>query len=374
MFDSRLSLSIDWLDIEASAREQINEVLRNDFVERVAIMPDVHAGYGLPVGGVALLNGVISPNYVGPDIGCGMDCYDTGRVYDSSIVTHEVLQDIFDEIMARIPVGMARRPKEDYVHDSNGWYSEYISDMPNEIKDEVSVLGFSQMGTLGSGNHFIEIGVNGKNHICVTIHSGSRRIGDLIFRHFIGKYGNFMNDGTPEFSDYMKCYRAAARFALLNRMVMVRIVKDIIKEHTSGLEIENSEYFIEKLHNTVDVTSEGKYLHRKGAISASLDEYDIIPANQRDGVFVVRGLGNDKFLSSASHGCGRKMSRGEAKRTISLEAFKESMGNIVCRTDAGVLDESPDAYKDWEYVMSNLVDNEQIEIIDRIVPLVCVKG
>lgn len=361
----KLKLLIPLEEIEPSALTQIHDVLSLDCLKKLVIMPDVHTGYDLVIGGVALLDDHISPSFVGYDIGCGMVYISTG------IRTADLLPDsrakvgLFQKIQNLIPSGFASRKSKVFG------FPKFVSpsgnkDLITRVNDKVE----NQAGTLGGGNHFIEIGENRSGEVCITIHSGSRNVG-----HSIGGY--YMKQGRlfPLNSDLGRAYQHdmnyALNFALYNRETMLRTVlalmnfneQDITRIMT-GMVNEN--------HNHAVVTTDG-VLHRKGATPADLGQIGIIPANMRDGVYITRGLGNQEYLSSASHGCGRRMGRKEAKRSLDLEEFKGQMERIVSTSDKTTLDEAPGAYKDITSVIA-YQEGIVIEVIDFVKPLINIKA
>lgn len=354
----KLSSLVPIDDIEWSARNQIYACLAEESLIKLAIMPDVHAGYDLPIGGVALLNGMISPSYVGYDIGCGMCSVNTGQPAESF---KSELKNIYDEIIKDIPTGFSCLTSSNRALEYNPKH-----DMPKDIKARIQDKAVMQMGTLGGGNHFIEIGENTEGKLCVTVHSGSRNVG-----HTIGDY--YMKQGRmfPVASELGLMYKAdldfALEWALLNRITMIRTVLNIL-----GMPFINSMPFINENHNHAEILAEG-VLHRKGATPADKGQKGIIPANMRDGVFITVGTGNKEFLSSASHGCGRTMGRNVAKKTLDYDKFVASMAGIVCSTDRSILDEAPDAYKDPDYVIK-AQEGVVINVIDHIRPLINIKA
>lgn len=350
-------------EIESSALDQLKYIDSLDFVTSISVMPDIHSGYTMPIGTVALMDNVISPECVGYDIGCGM-CHVVTDIKAGLIMKDR--EDIFKEIYSRIPVGFNSRPK--------GIEYESFSHYNKELKEKVDNKLNVQLGTLGSGNHFIELGRNKDGYLTVTVHSGSRNIGHSIASYYIKlsktedtklpKGFLFLNSKNGQ--DYLKDMNFSLEYALENRKIMLKEVMDIL-----GLEFNND--YINENHNHAIVQENGMVLHRKGATPADKGQYGVIPGNMRDGVYVTIGLGNEKYLSSASHGAGRKFSRKKAKETIDINDFKESMKGIVAKVDNGTLDESPDAYKNLDYVIG-LQKGIVVDIIDKIEPIINIKG
>jgi len=355
----KLQSMVPMEEIEQSAQQQIYDVLSLECLKKLAIMPDVHAGYDLPIGGVALLDGMISPSFVGFDVGCGMCSVDTNiPQYELS---KDNLKQLYDDIVKTIPTGFSSLDKSDY-------HFEYVihSHMPKEVKQRVKEKSVMQLGTLGGGNHFIEIGISqNTGTYCVTIHSGSRNVG-----HTIG--GWYMKQGRmfPLLSDlglsYLGDMNFALEWALYNRLKMInKICKILGVTYKSNLLINEN-------HNHAIITKEG-VLHRKGATPADAHQLGIIPANMRDGVYITKGLGNEKFLSSASHGCGRTMGRNAAKKNLDYDKFVGQMEGVVCSTDRSILDEAPEAYKDINYVMK-AQEGITIDVVDFIKPVLNIKA
>jgi len=425
----RLSLTIPPDRLDAATWDQIESALALPCMVHLAVMPDAHAGYDLCIGGVALLDGHISPSFVGYDIGCGMCHVNTGLPVDEVLPDEAARHLLFDRLRLVIPVGTATRAPGEY-------------DLPRftsasgdaQLTEAVNARQSIQLATLGGGNHFLEVGVNKRGEIGITVHSGSRRSGWDIGAWYM-KQGRLF----PLDSRLGRAYRQdmdwALDYALLNRRLMLehalRALADVHRQlalarpahkpvtgtaapttrtrpaasPASTLPASSlsspvpavspapsnqpplSEQEISLLlgrminenHNHAVVWNQSGpsgaplVLHRKGATPADAGQPGIIPANQRDGVYVTEGLGNTEYLSSASHCAGRRMSRNEAQRTISLERFQSQMRGIVCRADKGVLDEAPDAYKPIAEVLA-AQDGVLVRVIDHFRPLVVLKG
>lgn len=362
---NKLHSLIPMSEIEQTAQKQIYDVLSLDCLKRLVIMPDVHAGYDLVIGGVALLDGFISPSFVGYDIGCGMIHVSTG------VKTSEMLPDersrigLFDQILKTIPTGFAShktRKRNFPVFESP------LDDkrMVVQVREKVEI----QCQSLGGGNHFAEVGENRAGEVCITIHSGSRNVG-----HTIG--GTYMRKGRmfPLDSELGQAYRQdmdyALRFALYNRESMLRAILGLMGFNSKEMD-RIAGRMINENHNHAIVTQEG-VLHRKGATPADLDQLGIIPANMRDGVYITRGLGNQEYLSSASHGCGRRMGRNEAKRVLDVQEFRGQMKGVVSSANRSTLDEAPGAYKDINTVIG-YQEGVVIEVVDYVKPLINVKA
>lgn len=352
--------------IDEGAKEQIRNALKLEFLKKLVIMPDVHTGYSLPIGGVALLDDVVSPDYVGYDIGCGMCC----GVYDvpaSEILKTDFQKDkIFKDIYLKIPTGMkSARDKRDYETFKSGVGDRNLNKAVNE---KIPV----QLGTLGSGNHFIELGAAKDGRFAVTIHSGSRNMGHSIAGYYMkrAREKSELPDGFFALKSdlgqaYLRDMQFALEYALANRLHMFRIVENIL-----GLEPHNS--IINETHNHALIESNG-VLHRKGATPAQEGQLGVIPGNMRDGVYITTGLGNSEYLCSASHGAGRVLGRNQAKKVLRLDYFKQQMKGVKAKIDNSTLEEAPDAYKNIHEVIK-LQDGIVVKVLDHITPIINIKG
>lgn len=375
---------IEWLipkeEVEQGALDQIYNVAEIDLVKKMAIMPDVHQGYDMPIGGVALIDNHISPAYIGYDEGCGM-CY-----VDTHIPVEDMFQDerekinIYNMINKEIPMGVG------VGHSTPQEYKKFISASGNKELDEIiNHKIVTQLYSLGSGNHFLEVGITQSGTVSVTIHSGSRGAGwkssdyymKLEKKEGVVKTGK-NKKGEDTFclldydSDLGKAYYEDLNFflqyALDNRKGMMR---DIIKILGCDWNLyENA--MINKTHNHAEITEDG-ILHRKGATSSYENEMGIIPGNMRDGVWIVKGLGNETFLNSSSHGAGRTKSRKQAKKDTTMEQFSDSMTGIIAKVTEKTLDESPFAYKDIKKVIERQ-EGVVIDVIDKTKPIINIKA
>ena len=354
--------------LEQEAQNQIYEVLKLDFLKILAIMPDCHAGYLLVIGGVALLDNVISPGFVGYDEGCGMCLIVTEiKVKDLSRKDRKKL---FKEIIKKIPTGFSTRETGLDYHKFKSACGDKNLDKKVEARLHI------QLGTLGGGNHFIELGENREGFLTITIHSGSRNPGHTVAGHYISKSkiedkhlpNGFLDMNNNLGKHYLEDLLFMQQYALDNRLVMMREVADILKIPERTIK----DTLINENHNHAIVTPNG-VLHRKGATPAEKDKLGVIPGNMRDGVYITRGLGNEEYLSSASHGAGRKMSRTKAHETLELREFKEQMKGIIAVTNRNVLDEAPDAYKNLGKVIK-MQEGIVIDVVDFVKPIINVKA
>jgi tRNA-splicing ligase RtcB (3'-phosphate/5'-hydroxy nucleic acid ligase) len=362
-------------ELELDAQNQVYEALRLEFLLLLALMPDCHTGYSLPIGGVALLDSVISPGYVGYDIGCGM-CYIVTKILAKDFFKRKgKALKIFEQIYKEIPVGFDSRDK------GLEYYDFKSASGDKQLDERVASRIFIQLGTLGGGNHFIEIGENLEGFLAITIHSGSRNIGHSIasvhmevsklvdvdlpkgFLHLRSGYGQ----------EYLKDMNFALEYALENRKVMMRTVLFILGFSSSEVDDLIKNHMVNENHNHAIVQDDGSVLHRKGATPADKEQIGIIPGNMKDGVYVTEGLGNEEYLSSSSHGAGRKMSRGKAKKSINMERFRGQMSGIVAKIAHETKDEAPDAYKNVHDVIKKQ-EGVVIKTIDYVKPLINIKG
>lgn len=370
--DSRLALTLPWDEIESGAQDQIEKVLQLPFLKKLAIMPDVHMGYDLPIGGVALLEGKICPSFVGYDIGCGMCHVKLGSEFRGKMFEDfDIRNGILYELSRHIPVGSDMHQKPQYMYDLGNFES---ASGDKELTTLVQNKLHLQAGTLGGGNHFLEIGVNPEtDDVGITIHSGSRRPGWDIGNWYMKKE-KFLDIDSELGRAYIADMQWAQDYAVDNRRKMIDLVLQLfgITPTARYLYCEES---VNENHNHATINPDGTVLHRKGATPAEKGKFGIIPANQRDGVYITVGLGNEDFLSSASHGAGRKMSRGQALRTIDAEKFKNEMlaAKIAnCITDKNI-DEAPDAYKDIDTVLK-YQNGILVNVVERFIPILVLKG
>ena len=371
----KLRSLIPMTDLEWSAQNQIYEALKLDFLITLAIMPDCHTGYSLPIGGVALLDNVISPGYVGYDQGCGM-CYIQTRILADYFFKRENKKhQIFEEIYKRIPVGFNSREKP-LMHD------DFKSASGNkDLNEKVESRLWIQLGTLGGGNHFIEIGENREGYITITIHSGSRNIGHSIASYYmklsqqvdVDLPKGFLHLKSSYGQEYLKDMNFALEYALANRKFMMEDVLDLFGYNAHEINTLINTHMVNENHNHAIVEDNGHVLHRKGATPAEEGQTGIIPGSMKAGVYITEGLGNPHYLYSASHGAGRKMARKAAKKKITMERFRDQMDGIVAKVTHDTKDEAPDAYKN----LHNVIKEQEgivIKTIDYAKPLINVKG
>lgn len=357
--------------LEEEALEQFNSAMAQPFSVKGALMPDAHSGYSLPIGAVVATDGVILPAWVGYDIGCGMCALRLDGITKDDVQEHS--KEIFDGIYSRVPVGF-KVNNEEIAYSLDG-----LTEKGREIAT-TKKHGLA-LGSLGSGNHFIEIGYDEHENVWVVIHSGSRGVGHGLASHYIrlahpegkckdGHYG-FSTD-SQEGLDYIQDLTWALEYALANRKEMMERVVESVTEAVdlSCYELDFSE-LINRNHNHA-TEKDGYWIHRKGATHAEKGMLGVIPGNMRDGSFIVKGKGNPDSLYSSSHGAGRVYGRKEAKRVLSMDHFRETMSEVTALVSEKTLDESPDAYKNIFDVMT--LQSDLVEVIAHIKPLINIKG
>jgi tRNA-splicing ligase RtcB (3'-phosphate/5'-hydroxy nucleic acid ligase) len=368
-------------DVESQALDQLKNIAALPWIhEHVAVMPDVHLGKGATVGSVIAMKGALSPSAVGVDIGCGMTARKTTLTLDD---LPDDLHALRLEIEASIPVGF--RSHDEVSRDvSNLRLWNFFGVLHEGVQDRMQ-RALQQMGTLGGGNHFIELCADEEGNIWLMLHSGSRNIGkELAERHIkIAKaleHNGGLPDpdlavflsGTPEMAAYRHDLTWAQEYAMLNRQTMMRAYERAVRKFfpsaSFGQQIScHHNYVSEEHHFGADVL-----VTRKGAISAQAGEYGIIPGSMGTRSYIVKGLGNAESFTSASHGAGRRMSRSKAKKVFTVADLEAQTAGVECRKDAGVVDEIPAAYKDIDQVMEN--ERDLVTPVATLTALLCVKG
>lgn len=357
--------------IEDSAVDQFVSAMQLPYVVRGALMPDCHTGYSLPIGAVVATDGMILPSWCGYDIGCGMCAVPT--TFKKSDVVAKA-EEIFKRIYLNVPVGFNHNKVDSVWNwEKNLPCTEMLSQLFMERK------GLKQLGTLGGGNHFIEIGYDEKETVWIIVHSGSRNIGHSVATHYMklasgdgkAREGHFGFRTDSEWGkEYIKDLTFCLAFALENRKQIVqRVAHTIMTTVSTGTPDYSG--LINRNHNHAEL-KDGLWIHRKGATHAEEGMLGVIPGNMRDGSFIVRGLGNPDSLWSSSHGAGRCMGRKEAERKLTLDKFTEQMVGVTAKVDKETLDESPDAYKNIHKVMSQ--QSDLVEVLHHVKPIINIKG
>jgi tRNA-splicing ligase RtcB len=357
-------------------------------IGNVMLMPDTHTGYGMPIGGVVALDGAICPNMVGVDIGCGMLAVQTSL----KNISVEILKKIISGIRKNIPVGSIHHTEKQESIIFNNYYWNMAWSHTTVCKMEYESAK-KQLGTLGGGNHFIEIQKGSDGYIWFMIHSGSRNLGYKVAKHYnkvaedlcikwkqhevVKNELAFLPSGTLEFAKYLSEMDICVNFAKENRRKMAGIIKSEFEKLYLPEDVAFLNH-IEIAHNYVQLEHHyGKdvYVHRKGATLARSGKLGVIPSSQGTPSYIVEGLGNEASLCSCSHGAGRRMSRAKAIATLDLETEKQSMDSKgILHSIRGVkdLDESASAYKDISVVMKEQTD--LVKIITELNPLAVIKG
>ena len=383
--------------LEDEARKQLQNIAKLPFIHRwVAVMPDVHLGKGATVGSVVPTIGAIVPAAVGVDIGCGMIAARTTLVASD---LPDNLAEIRSAIERAVPHG---RTAQRHARDKGAWenvpelavegWSQLVADFDKICERHPRLKktnNLKHLGTLGTGNHFIEICLDEAQRVWFMLHSGSRGVGNAIGTHFITLAKEemrrwminlpdvdlaYLPEGSQHYADYVFAVDWAQRYARINREIMMRHVveavrKVIPKPFDAQAEAVNCHHnYVNREHHF----GKDVLVTRKGAVSARKGELGIIPGSMGAKSFIVRGLGNADSFHSCSHGAGRVMSRTQAKKLISLDDHLKATAHVECRRDADVVDESPAAYKSIEAVME--AQKDLVEIVHTLRQVVCVKG
>jgi len=390
----RIKAWVKGVPVEDAAREQLENVAGLPFVHsHLAVMPDVHFGRGATVGSVIPTKGAIIPAAVGVDIGCGMMAVETTLRAEH---LPDSLAKLRSEIERKAPAGFGRNGEWGMIPDSvaSRLRNSDLNERLDRIRDKHRKipnhkLG-SQLGTLGSGNHFIEICIDERGFVWVMLHSGSRGTGNQIGQYFIEQARRmletrvlgyrvpdqdlaFFVEGESMFDDYIEAVDWAQDYARANREAMMERTLQAMREHLPkfklGKHAVNCHHnYVEKEHHFgADV-----WVTRKGAVRAGDGELGIIPGSMGAKSFIVRGKGNPDSFCSCSHGAGRAMSRTKAKETFTLKDHREATEGVECRKDQGVIDETPMAYKDIDAVIA--AQSDLIEVVHTLKQVVCVKG
>jgi tRNA-splicing ligase RtcB len=375
-------------EVESDALRQLKAVTSLPWVaHHVAVMPDVHVGKGATVGSVIALHGAVAPAAVGVDIGCGMAAVKTSLAADD---LPDNLKKLRLAIEDAIPVGREgyASPVWETASGDVALRGQALMARFAELAPVVQSLAGRanvQMGTLGGGNHFIEVCLDTEHGVWLMLHSGSRHIGKSLAEFHMEKAKKLFHNqeladpdlavflaGTPQFDAYRRDLFWAQEYAALNRAVMLERLKSVVKQFFPRVSFEepiacHHNYVAEEHHFGDDLL-----VTRKGAIRAGAGELGIIPGSMGTKSFIVRGKGNALSFESASHGAGRRMSRGQAKKSFTVRDLERQTEGVECRKDAGVIDEAPKAYKNIDRVMEQ--QDDLVEIVHELKQVVCVKG
>ncbi|MBI1339902.1 RtcB family protein [bacterium] len=390
----RIKAWIKGVPVEDVARRQLENVAGLPFVhEHLAVMPDVHYGRGATVGSVIPTRGAIIPAAVGVDIGCGMMAVETSMTASE---LPDSLSKLRSEIERKVPVGNGRAGEYGDVPDSiaTRWRNSDLEARLDRIRDKHKRIPNhkvgAQLGTLGGGNHFVEVCIDERQMVWVMLHSGSRGTGNQIGTYFIERARRelerrvlgfhvpdrdlaFFMEGEALFDDYVEAVGWAQDYARMNREAMMdrtlQAMRSVLGKFKLGKQAVNCHHnYVEKEHHFgADV-----WVTRKGAVRAGDGDLGIIPGSMGAKSFIVRGKGDPDSFCSCSHGAGRAMSRSAAKQAFTLKDHREATEGVECRKDAGVIDETPAAYKDVDAVIAAQAD--LIEVMHTLKQVVCIKG
>lgn len=379
-------------DIAHDAFQQLINLSQLPIVHgHIAAMPDVHLGVGATVGSVIPTQKAVIPAAVGVDIGCGMNAV---RL---SLKAHQLpdnLRHVRATIEDKVPVGFNAHKwttsRDTRCKALSAGLHQILEHHPKIAKtvNNLPKTWICQMGTLGGGNHFIELCVDESQDVWIMLHSGSRGIGNAIGQYFIAlarrdmekhihqlpdKDLAYFSEGAQHFDDYINAVHWAQEYALENRREMMTLIlsalRSCLPEFTLTREAINCHHnYVSKEQHSGELL----YITRKGAIRAGEGELGIIPGSMGAKSYVVRGKGNPESFCSCSHGAGRKMSRNEAKRQFDKEDLERQTRGVECRKDKGVIDEIPGAYKDIDQVMEN--QRDLVEVVHTLKQVLCIKG
>ena len=392
----RVPVKIFTDEIEPEAIQQLLNISQLPIVYgHVAAMPDVHSGIGATVGSVIATKQAIIPAAVGVDIGCGMNAV---RLTLTAGELPDTLARLRSAIEAAVPVGFDQHEASKVRGSAHERTARQLSDRLDRIvgkhpgvmkmQRKFAQTWICQLGTLGGGNHFIEVCLDQDQRVWVMLHSGSRGLGNVLGRYFIAaarkdmqrhhvnlpdKDLAYFSEGSDLFDDYVEAVQWGQDYAWLNRREMMRLILEVLQRDLPPFAVDGEA--INCHHNYVaqeEHFGEQLFVTRKGAISAREGELGIIPGSMGVKSYIVRGLGNAQSFHSCSHGAGRRMSRTQAKRRFNRFDLEQQTAGVECRKDAGVVDEIPGAYKDIDQVMAN--QSDLVEIVHTLKQVLCVKG
>ena len=388
----RVPVKIYTDEVEPQAMQQLYNISQLPIIHsHIAAMPDVHLGKGATVGSVIPTKGAIIPAAVGVDIGCGMNAI---RLSVKAKDLPDNLRAIRLAIEAAIPVGFnmhkTDRARESTIRALSGGLDRILGKHKKiySLQKRPYQTWIRQIGTLGGGNHFIELCLDENDDVWVMLHSGSRGVGNAIGRYFIelakkdmgqhvanlpDKDLAYFTEGAKHFDDYVEAVAWAQDYAMTNRREMMYFILEALHKKLPRFGVTKEA--INCHHNYVSRElhfGEHVFVTRKGAIHAAADELGIIPGSMGAKSYIVRGKGNPASFCSCSHGAGRKMSRNAAKRQFSEQDVERQTAGVECRKDKGIVDEIPGAYKDIDKVMDN--QSDLVEAIHTLKQILCVKG
>jgi tRNA-splicing ligase RtcB len=383
---SKIKWFTETVPVEDQAKKQVENTASLSFVEHIAIMPDVHLGKGATIGSVIATKNAIIPSAVGVDIGCGMNAVKT------SIKASQLPDNLFairSAIESVIPVAHKHNTKMDtFAEDAWLRLSKGINTHQYLTDTRFGKNTHLQLGTLGGGNHFVEICIDENDYVWIMLHSGSRNVGNRIGTHFIAEAKldmekwlihlpdadlAYIPQGSNNYQAYIDSVSQAQDFAMQNRVVMMQRVIKVLQATFPDLRTDS--LAVNCHHNYIAQENHfGKNMMvtRKGAVRARKGDLGIIPGSMGARSFIVRGLGNAESMHSCSHGAGRVMSRTEARKIFTKEDLIAQTKGVECRKDSDVIDEIPAAYKNIDDVMYS--QRELVEIVATLRQVICVKG
>ena len=390
--DQRVPVKIWTDDVDERSKAQLANIARLPFIHHhVAAMPDVHLGKGATIGSVIATHQAIIPAAVGVDIGCGMVA--ARLSITASDLDEKALKKVFDQISRDVPVGRGQHPDDRVLVDAVRPFEPGLKALTDRHPELLKAFGkfsrwMNQMGTLGGGNHFIEVCLDESDQVWVMLHSGSRGIGNAMADYFIQLARQDMErwmiqlpdrdlayfpEGSEHFADYIEAVRWAQDYAMQNRQSMLDLVLAALARHLPPCAVTTEvvnchhNYVARENHYGADV-----WVTRKGAIRAREGDWGIVPGSMGTRSYIVRGKGNPESFCSSAHGAGRRMSRTAAEKQFTPADLVRQTAGVICRKDPGVLDEIPGAYKDIDQVMAN--QSDLTEILHTLKQVVCVKG
>ena len=390
--EGRVPVKVYTDQVEDGARRQLVNISQLPIVHHhVAAMPDVHHGIGATIGSVIPTLRAIIPAAVGVDVGCGMIAARLSLT--ASEIDEASLKKVFAQISRDVPVGFEQHDEREARSDAAKPFKRRLRAILDKHPGVEKRVGkksswVRQLGTLGGGNHFIEVCLDESQRVWVMLHSGSRGIGNAIGTYFIALAKKdaerhqlqlpdrdlaYFSEGAQHFDDYVEAVGWAQDYARANRAEMMDLVLEALRRHLPAFEVMaeavncHHNYVARETHYGEDV-----WVTRKGAIRARAGDLGIIPGSMGTRSYIVRGKGSIEALQSCAHGAGRRMSRTQAEKRYSIADLAAQTAGVVCRKDKGVLDEIPGAYKDIDEVMAN--QSDLVEVLHTLKQIVCVKG
>jgi len=388
----RVPVKIWTEEVDEKSKQQLANIASLPFIHRhVAAMPDVHVGIGATIGSVIATHKAIIPAAVGVDIGCGMVACRLSLTAND--IDERSLKKVFDQISRDVPVGRAQHKDKDVLLHAAMPFEASLNKMTEKHPQLLKAFGkfskwMNQMGTLGGGNHFIEVCLDEADQVWVMLHSGSRGIGNAMAAYFIelarqdmerwmihlpDKDLAYFPEGCEHFEDYVEAVTWAQEYAMQNRECMVDLVLKALGRHLPQFDVTSE--VVNCHHNYVAMEhhfGQNVWVTRKGAIRARNGDLGIIPGSMGARSYIVKGKGNPESFTSCAHGAGRRMSRTAAEKQFTAADLEKQTEGVICRKDKGVVDEIPGAYKDIDTVMANQVD--LVDVMHRLKQVVCVKG